>query len=98
MDKLLYNAYRFSSANSARIESGNGRNNVGAITSDGRYGFDCSGFVNYLLKNGGYKVDNYTSTAQTVKADGNLTVEGAKWQQTINTEQARQGDLGTVNV
>ncbi|MFC5521441.1 NlpC/P60 family protein [Polaromonas jejuensis] len=93
MDKLLYNAYRFSSANSARIENGNGKNNVGAVTSDGRYGFDCSGFVNYVVKNSGYKVDNYTSTAQTVKADGSLTTEGAKWQQTINTDQARQGDL-----
>ncbi|UUZ65412.1 NlpC/P60 family protein [Polaromonas sp. P1-6] len=93
MDKLLYNAYRFSSANSARIENGNGKNNLSAITADGRYGFDCSGFVNYLLTKGGYQVDNYTSTAQTIKADGSLTAAGAKWQQTISTNQAQQGDL-----
>ena len=86
MKKLLQNSYRFTSANSARIENGNGTNNTGALTSDGRYGFDCSGFVAYLLKNGGYILGSTpTATRLTINSDGTLKPDGAKWQKTIQS-------------
>ena len=86
MNKFLFNAYRFTSANSARIENGNGKNNLGALTADGRYGFDCSGFVNYVLTKGGYTIaTTSTATGQTIDGNGTLTAEGRKWQNTIAT-------------
>ena len=94
MNKFLFNAYRFTSANSARIENGNGKNNLGALTADGRYGFDCSGFVNYVLTKGGYTIaTTSTATRQTINNDGTLTSEGKKWQAPVAANNVQQGDL-----
>lgn len=92
MEKLLYNAYRFSAANSARVDIPGQQQ--GQLTGDGRYGFDCSGFVYYLLKRGGYKLDDYLNVSGMInQSNGSLTAAAAKWQTPINTDQARAGDL-----
>lgn len=91
--KILYNSYRFSGANTARVEGGKGE-----LTKDGRMGFDCSGYVDLLLKKGGYSIGNYMPTASiwvddTVEYPA-LTKEAAKWQTTITDySKVKPGDL-----
>jgi hypothetical protein len=88
---LLYNSYRFNPTNSARREV-SGQNN-GQPTFDGRYGFDCSGFVNYLLNKGGYAVGAQLATSATVNSKGVLSPAGAQWQSKIDASAAKPGDL-----
>src|SRR5262245_21844448 len=90
-NKLLFNDYRFSAANTARVSVAG--SNRGQLTNDGRMGFDCSGFVDYVLRSGGYQIGSYMSTAQVFTSGNTLTTDSKLWQSTVQPAQARPGDL-----
>jgi Ca2+-binding RTX toxin-like protein/subtilisin-like proprotein convertase family protein len=91
MSDILYNSYRFTGANSARIDQPG--SNRGQITSDGRFGFDCSGFLYYVLTHSGYNIGDYLNTAAIITRAGTLTTAGANWQTTTSTAAMKPGDL-----
>ncbi len=89
--RILDNAELFSQANTVR-RSAPGQN-TGQITNDGRFQFDCSGFVYYVLTNSGYDVGNYRSVSGLF-ANGALTDTAKQWQtQITDYSQVQAGDI-----
>lgn len=88
--KVLYNSYRFSAANSARVDIVG--MNRGQISSDGRFGFDCSGFVHCVFKESGFAVPAF-STRDVMTSAGGLSSSGESWQQKLDPADVRSGDL-----
>ncbi|MGI0035303.1 MAG: hypothetical protein ACRD98_05495, partial [Nitrososphaera sp.] len=91
MSDILYNSYRFSAANSARVDVAG--SNRGQLTADGRYGFDCSGFLTFVLNKSGYGVSDGFSTGAIMASKGQLSSAGQQWQKSIDTADVKSGDL-----
>ena len=95
MSNYLYNSYRFSAANSARVDVAG--QNRGQITLDGKFGFDCSGFLWYALKNSGYDVGDGFSTSSIMASKGQLSTAGQQWQTSVAAADVKSGDLVWFN-
>ena len=91
MSNFLYNSYRFSAANTSRVDVAG--QNRGQLTSDGRYGFDCSGFLWHVLKKSGYDIGVPFDTRSIMASKGVLSDQGKQWQESINSADVRAGDL-----